>query len=278
MDLLSQLKLKSPGRAPVAAATPVGPGQTGARNSTRTRRRLVGSAMLLLLGVIVLPLLFEGQPRPLPGGTAPQALPDREGAADLPLPPVARMVGKAPEELPEPPVEPSASGVSVRKVVVAPVPVADEAASAAAVVRRSEIRGQAASGVLVPLAAAPAAPRVAVAAVPVPQKPAAAPPSPPKPAPPPAPPAKPAPAAAQAQAAEADRYIVQVGSFSEDTEVRSVRMRVEKLGLRTYVQVADSNSTRRVRVRVGPFSSKAEADRAASRIKAAGLGGSVLAL
>jgi len=60
--------------------------------------------------------------------------------------------------------------------------------------------------------------------------------------------------------------------------VREARGKVEKLGLKTYTQPVDTPTGKRIRVRVGPFASKAEADKVAGRIKAEGQTAVVLAL
>jgi DedD protein len=73
--------------------------------------------------------------------------------------------------------------------------------------------------------------------------------------------------------------VVQVGAFTDDAKIREVRVKVEKIGLKTYTQQVDTPGGKRVRVRVGPFASKAEADKVAARIKADGLpAAAVLAL
>ena len=56
------------------------------------------------------------------------------------------------------------------------------------------------------------------------------------------------------------------------------RQKVERLGLKTYTQVVESDAGRRTRVRVGPFDSRDDAEKAAARIKSAGLAASILSL
>jgi len=72
--------------------------------------------------------------------------------------------------------------------------------------------------------------------------------------------------------------VVQIGAFADANGVREVRAKVEKLGLRTYTQSIDTDSGKRIRVRLGPFVSREEADQAADKVKAAGLPAAVLAL
>ncbi len=74
------------------------------------------------------------------------------------------------------------------------------------------------------------------------------------------------------------RFVVQVGAFSDGAKARETRLRVEKAGLKTYTQVVETKDGKRIRVRVGPFASKAEADKAASRIKGLDLPAAILSL
>jgi DedD protein len=57
-----------------------------------------------------------------------------------------------------------------------------------------------------------------------------------------------------------------------------MRLKVEKLGLKTYAQVAETAQGHRIRVRVGPFASRDEAEKAQAKIKAAGEQAVVLTL
>ena len=244
----------------------------------RARHRLIGAAVLVLVGVIGFPLLFDTQPRPIPVDI-PIEIPDRNKVAPLVVP---APVADAPAAKPAAPATP-------------------EPAPTAAVQRPAPSRTAAANGLaegeeLVPSARpAPAKPTPAPA-------PAAAKPAvkhdakqPAAPAPSPAPEPKPAaraddsararallegrsteaPAAASAEEA---RFIVQVGAFADAEKAREVRTKVERAGLKTYTQVVDTKDGKRTRVRVGPFTNRAEADKAAARIKALDLSASVLTL
>jgi DedD protein len=74
------------------------------------------------------------------------------------------------------------------------------------------------------------------------------------------------------------RLIVQVGAYTDSDKLREARQKVEKLGMKTYTQVVEADGAKRTRVRVGPFASREEADKAAARLKAAGLPVAVLTL
>lgn len=227
---------------------------------TRARRRLIGAAVLLGIGVVGFPLLFETQPRPVPVDL-PIEIPRKDGAPPL-VPPAA---------------SPALSAASAAVVLPdAEVPAAPEAVPR----RPAEITERAADAgreVMAPASApraAASAPRVAASA---PRPTASA--------------ARPTaegdsarvqallngqPAAA-ASAAGA-RVVVQVGAYTEPAKLKEARAKVEKLGFKTYTQVVEVDGAKRTRVRIGPFATKAEADKAAARIKASGLPAAILAL
>ena len=246
----------------------------------RARHRLIGAAVLVAVGVIGFPLLFDTQPRPIPVDI-PIDIPDRNKVAPLVVP---APVADAPAAKPAAPATP-------------------EPAPTAAVQRPAPSRTAAANGLaegeeLVPSARpAPAKPTPAPAPAAAAAKPAVKHDAkqPAAPAPSPAPEPKPAaraddsararallegrsteaPAAASAEEA---RFIVQVGAFADAEKAREARTKVERAGLKTYTQVVDTKDGKRTRVRVGPFTNRAEADKAAARIKALDLSASVLTL
>ena len=248
----------------------------------RARHRLIGAAVLVLVGVIGFPLLFDTQPRPIPVDI-PIEIPDRNKVAPLVVP---APVADAPAAKPAAPATP-------------------EPAPTAAVQRPAPSRTAAANGLaegeeLVPSARpAPAKPTPAPAPAAAAAKPAVKHDAkqPAAPVPSPAPEPKPAgraddsararallegrsPAAAQpaAAATQGGRFIVQVGAFADDAAVREARQKAERAGVRTYTQVVNTKDGKRTRVRVGPFGSREEADKAAATLKKAGLAGAVLAL
>ncbi len=69
-----------------------------------------------------------------------------------------------------------------------------------------------------------------------------------------------------------------VGAFAETARAREARQKLEKAGLKTYTQVAETKEGKRIRVRLGPFESRAEADKAAAKVKGLDLPATVLAL
>jgi DedD protein len=82
----------------------------------------------------------------------------------------------------------------------------------------------------------------------------------------------------QPPAAASQRIVVQVGAFADANLAREARLKLERAGLKTYTHVAETPQGRRIRVRVGPFATQAEADKAAARVKALGLPAAILTL
>lgn len=74
------------------------------------------------------------------------------------------------------------------------------------------------------------------------------------------------------------RYVVQVGAFEQAQAAHDVRVRVEKLGLQGFEQSVNTSAGKRIRVRVGPYASRDDADRVAAQVRASGLNATVLTL
>lgn len=213
----------------------------------RARHRLIGASVLVLAGVIGFPILFDTQPRPI-AVDLPIDIPGRQNAKPLAIPPA---VPAAPSEVGAPAAQAAAA---------VPVP----AKAAAAMITET------ASGDV-------------VSDKPADHKPADK--TPPKAAD--KPPEKPVAKAADKTADKpkdkvADKtttkLVVQVGAFAEADRAREVRQKLERAGLKTYTHVADTPQGKRIRVRVGPFETKAEADKAAQKVKGLGLPAAVLTL
>lgn len=249
---------------PAAAPASDDPAQSA---RARARQRLVGATLLLVAGVAAFALLFETKPRPLALDTpivsarapAPAAGTEREVQRPLPVLPARPAASASAASAPVSAAAPAETNAPVE--AAAP---AEPAASAGRAVSPAPAKAEAPRRAAATAAPAPA-PVPAPAPAPVAAAPAAA--------------AAPAPAAsAAASAPRTPRYVVQVGAFSEPATAREVRLKVEKLGLKTYTQVVETEGGRRTRVRIGPFASREEAMQTLARIQAANLPGVVLAL
>lgn len=245
---------------------------------TSARRRLIGAALLLGIGIIGFPLLFETQPRPIPVDIRID-IPSKEGAAPLTAPAsrVAELQGSpAPAQRPVD-TPPSASGVVEREVVEPALPptVRAPATPPAATTPASAFAAASKPAEPRPVPKPVDKPAEKVAAKPA-EKPADKPAE--KPADKPADKAVAAASSATPTTADDGRFVVQIGAFAEVDSAREARMKVERMGLKTYTQVIESPSGRRIRVRVGPYPNKAEAEKAANKIKSGGLQAAILLL
>ncbi len=281
MGLLSIFKRKSDAGEPAAQAPASAMPDGVAAARIRARRRLIGATVLLGLGVIGFPLLFETQPRPI-ALNIPIEIPRKDGAPPLVVPAATR------------PMSPASAAVLGAGQLAEHA--ADGPAASTEITERSADQGRelappvaAVASVASPKTAA-VAPRVRPESVHV-AEPTQAVAKPPKPAasktapitPTPRPPATKPDDAARARAlldgkTEFARVVVQVGAYTDPQKLLDARHKVERLGLKTYTQVVTTDAGRRTRVRVGPFANRAEADKAAARIKAAGLPAAILAL
>ena len=79
-------------------------------------------------------------------------------------------------------------------------------------------------------------------------------------------------------AATTGRFVVQIGAFADAVKAQEARIKLEKAGLKTYTQVVQPKEGKRIRVRVGPFQTKAEADKAAEKIRKLDLPAGILEL
>lgn len=226
----------------------------------RARHRLIGAAVLVLIGVLGFPWLFDTQPRPVPVDI-PIDIPDRNKVKPL-------VVQPAPAPAPAAATAPSAPPSAPASASAAPAPSLPARVSMTeALGPREEVVASKPEGKPEPKTEARAEPRAEA-------RPAAKADDGDR--------AKallegkqPAPVASDAAAV---RYIVQVGAFADMAKAREAQRKLEKAGLKNYIQSVDTKEGKRNRVRAGPFASKAEVDKAAEKIKALDLPVTILTL
>lgn len=220
----------------------------------RAKHRLIGAVVLVLAGVIGFPLLFDTQPRPV--------------AVDIPIEIPGKNTVK-PLVMPTPAAAPVTQGAAS-----VPSAAADKVAAPSSLTPREEIVTE--KKAEAPVQPAPSAIKNEVK--PEPKTTAKAPAASDE--------AARAKALLEGKAAAAKtavpepegRLVVQVGAFADADKAREVRQKLERAGLKTYTQVVDTKDGKRIRVRVGPFDSKADADKAASKIKGLDLPAAILTL
>ena len=249
----------------------------------RAKQRLIGASVLVLMGVVGFPLVFDTEPRPV-AGDIPIEIPGKNAIKPL--------------------VIPASPAPAVTSPRAASATASEKVAAAASLSPREEIFSS--KPVPAPVESAPPAIKKEAKHEP---RPAVKPEPKPAPKPEVKPVAKPAvkaetspapknnaanddgaraiallngtqvpkaaavakPAATEetkAPAAETKvRMVVQVGAFADAAKADETRRKLEGAGLKTYIQAVDTKDGKRIRVRVGPFASKSEAEKAVNKIR-----------
>ena len=287
------------GTSPSASAPAAGQPESMDAIRKRAKHRLIGAAVLVLLGVVGFPLLFDAQPRPV-AADIPIEIPGKNTVKPLTLPPKSQAAAVVPsksaakaDDTPEAKADakPQAKPSAVAKAeTTAKAEKSDKITAAASLGSEEEIVAD--KKVAAPVS--PALPatkkeaekkqveKVAKADIKTPAKldPKIEPKADTK-----SDDGTRAKALLEGQGggavgavASTERMIVQVGAFADADKAKEVRQKLEKAGLKTYTQVAETKDGQRTRVRIGPFTNKADAEKAASKIKSLDLPASILAL
>ena len=257
MGLLSIFKRNS--AAPARQGPVELPADSVQRARAKARQRLVGAVVLVVIAVIAFPLVFETQPRPIPVDIAIE-IPRKDN--------VPALVAPAPRQSPASSPVP-AKGASVEWTEQGKPALREGTRDAPAQPAAP------ASGAGAISAAQPAAPKAAAEPA---RPPTAAAPSTTPPANPGSVRTKPAANAIEPAGPSGARFVVQVGAFAEAAAAQTTRAKAEKLGLKTYTQVAETSAGNRIRVRIGPFASREAAEQVLAKAKAGGLNAVVLTL
>ncbi len=231
----------------------------------RARHRLMGSVVLVLGAVVGLPLLFDSQPRPVAIDT-PIVIPDRNQISPLSATAGSAKTGAIKEGLAQDQVIAAGQTGAAKSAVtnsagldpheeVVPKDSKAEAKAEAKLEPKSELKAEAKS------------------------EPKSEPKSENKPD---------AKEAAKAKAlldgkeapnsGDAVRSVVQVGAYADLAKAKEARAKLESAGFKTYTQEIDTKDGKRIRVRVGPFATKEEAEKTAEKIRKLNLQASVLKL
>jgi len=221
-------KFRLPGQSPTEPAGAASATESVETLRRRARHRLIGASVLVLLGVIGFPLLFDTQPRPISADIRVE-IPKRDQtpplgtSANAPVPAASALDAR--EEVVDNNAKSQAKG-DIKPVETKPTEA--KPSEAVSTAKTAETKPEAKAADVKPAEVKPE------------DKPAAD---------------------------AAPRFIVQVGSFADEAKAREARQKLEKAGIKTYTHVAETKEGKRTRVRVGPFSTREEADKAAQKIK-----------
>ncbi len=232
----------------------------------RARRRLVGAVAFVSVVAVVLPMVMDHEPR--------QVVPDVEiripGQDEKPFAPkfAAAPVEKASEKpVVATPTEAPVAAPVEPKVAVAPSARVVEVAKDKPVEKATE---KPPAKVEKP-AERPAAKPEKPAEKPI-EKPAAKPDD-----------AKRAAAILAGQAAEAKpavksgEYLVLIGAFSNEANVKNLKTKLGEQGIKTYSEPLETPQGKKTRVRAGPFASREAAEKALEKMQRIGVSGVVTA-
>ena len=239
-------KFRKSGEEPAAAPVPA---ESIEVMRQRAKHRLLGAVLLVLLGVVGFPLLFDKQPRPI-SVDIPIEIPDRSKVKPLVIP-ESVAVPKA-EEAPTAPAAPPVSETSKLAPKAEP---ASETPKPIEKIAPTVVEKPVEKPIDKTVAAPPKIDDGGKAQALLDGK-----------------------EPEQKDAAAEGRFVVQVGAYADAARAHDVRLKLEHAGLKTYTQVVDTKDGRRIRVRVGPFAGKSEADKAAAKIKKLSLPATTLSL
>lgn len=282
-------KLRFPGRQSAntsADALSSTPAESVEVIRKRARHRLMGSVVLVLGAVVGLPLLFDSQPRPVAIDT-PIVIPDRNQAAPLATPGNSTKSTQAKDRPALVPSAPELPSVTPAKSAVANVAALDPHEEVVTKDTKTEAKTEAKPEVKADAKAeakAEAKHEVKSEAKPEVKPEVKADTKADKKAETKSESKEGAKAKAlldgkdATKSSDAVRSVVQVGAFADAAKAKEARSKLENAGLKTYTQEVDTKEGKRIRVRVGPFATKEEADKAAEKIRKLNLPTSVLKL
>jgi DedD protein len=220
----------------------------------RARHRLVGAAALLLAVAIIVPMVLDPEPKPV-SENIPIDIPSERTpfTPRLSLPPVpAADAGTPPPDQPAAPVKsgaPTKSDARAEpKAEAAPDARPEPAPTPKAEAKSEETKATGAEATVGDASKA---------------RPSAAPA-----------PAAPAPAAT----AKGGKFAVQAAAPASEKAARDLVDRLKKGGFATYTEKVETKDGTRYRVRVGPYATREEADKARARLKSLGVNGNLVTL
>ena len=78
---------------------------------------------------------------------------------------------------------------------------------------------------------------------------------------------------AEQQPAKSGEYVILIGAFASEENVRNLKAKLAEKNIRTYTEPLDTPGGKRTRVRAGPFPSREAAEKALEKMKQIGVSG-----
>lgn len=216
----------------------------------RARHRLIGAAALLLAVAIIVPMVLDPNPRPvsenipidIPSERTPftprLSLPPVPAADAGTPPPDQAPVAAAPKAEPKTDLRAEAKAEAKPAAPAAPKPPSEPKAAAKTETKTDEAK---------PLA------------VEVPRKASESPET-------------------AAPASKAGKFAVQAAAPASEKAARELVERLKKGGFTTYTEIVETKDGVRHRVRIGPYATREDAEKARARLKSQGINGNLVAL
>jgi DedD protein len=237
----------------------------------RARRRLIGAVALVLAAVIGLPMILDTEPKPLADDIAIQ-IPSK----DKPAQPSRE--NRQPAATPSSKV-PASTSLDPTEEVIEPSPAAGtnekqtaKTAAAASVTNEKKAGGELGETSKSPTAGKPAVMQSSKTESRAEAKPVEKPDD-----------ASRAIALLQGKpdpktAAEkkSGKFVIQVAALATKEKVNELQAKLKNAGIKSYTQKVATDSGERIRIRVGPFDSKDDADRMRARIGKLGMTGTLI--
>ena len=80
----------------------------------------------------------------------------------------------------------------------------------------------------------------------------------------------------KAHDAGSGKFVVQVAALATQDKVDELQEKLRDAGIKSYTQKVSSPAGERIRVRVGPFGSREDAEKTRAKLQKLGLGGSLV--
>lgn len=224
------------------ARPPLDPAETQKRQA---RRRLIGAAALVLGVIVFLPMVFDPGPKPLADDIVVQ-IPGKDtpfnpaGAGKAPAVPETSPQGVTPDA----PVAPAAPPMASAPDNSPPAKANPEKSAAEKSAAEKVTPAKADADKTAPPKAAPPAADAARALALLEAK-----------------------GETKPSASGDNNFSVQIGAYASAESVRDLRAKLTKAGLKSYTEVVTMRQGERTRVRIGPFATREDAERARERLK-----------
>lgn len=220
----------------------------------RARRRLVGAIALVLLMVTVLPMVLDDREVKTPRQDISITIPSQDGGNFT-----SRIVPVVPQAAP--PVMPPAANVQLVSPLEKSKPVAEPVQKAAPVEAKPETSPPAPVTKPQQATAKPVEPLVkpaeSVASI--------------KPVPP-----KQQPIVAEKAASKKGGFSVQIGVFTESPKLKQLEGKLAAQGFHPAREKLDTPKGAKIRLRIGPFATRADAELALGKLKSADVAGMIV--